>query len=335
MARTEASVALIKGRLGSGSGFLARPGVVITNAHVIELELLGALEVHFPSAAEGAKGPYRVRLLDKNPRRDLAMLAVESSLPALPLATSYKFRKGEDVTIIGTPGLGGGMILQNAVAHGILSTETVLDGQSYYQLGASVNAGNSGGPALDSSGEVIGVVTSKARGREAIGFCIPVGDVAQALVRMDHLERGDQARLERNHNIEALAHCLHALGSLYLEVLDQYVAAMAASRARGGTATAGIKAAADANRDRLAAWRSAFTGGMETEMNAVVRNLELPVHLRRGLGELRALTRTMRDHVDRPQGNFQSFSAQVAIMKNQFNLCVDRLIRDLEIRFEE
>ena len=37
MARTEALVALIKGRLGSGSGFLARPGVVITNAHVIEL----------------------------------------------------------------------------------------------------------------------------------------------------------------------------------------------------------------------------------------------------------------------------------------------------------
>ena len=210
MARTEASVALIKGRLGSGSGFLARPGVVITNAHVIELELLSALEVHFPSAAEGAKGPYPARLLDKNPRRDLAILAVESSLPALPLAGSYKFRKGEDVTIIGTPGIGGGMVLQNAVAHGILSTETVLDGQSYYQLGASVNAGNSGGPALDSSGEVIGVVTSKARGREAIGFCIPVGDVAQALVRMDHLERADQARLERIHNVEALARCLHS-----------------------------------------------------------------------------------------------------------------------------
>ena len=69
VARTEASVALIKGRLGSGSGFLARPGVVITNAHVIELELLSALEVHFPSAAEGAKGPYPARLLDKDPRR--------------------------------------------------------------------------------------------------------------------------------------------------------------------------------------------------------------------------------------------------------------------------
>ena len=66
-----------------------------------------------------------------------------------------------------------------------------------------------------------------------------------------------------------------------------------------------------------------------------VRNLELPVHLRRDLGELRALTRTMQDHVDRPQGNFQSFSAQVAIMKNQFNLCVDRLMRGLEIRFED
>ena len=70
-------------------------------------------------------------------------------------------------------------------------------------------------------------------------------------------------------------------------------------------------------------------------MNAVGHNLELPVHLRRDLGELRNLTRKMQDHVDRPQGTFQSFSAQVAIMKNQFNLCVDRLRRDLEIKFEE
>ena len=41
-------------------------------------ELLSALEVHFPSAAEGAKGPYPARLLDKDPRRDLAILAVKA-----------------------------------------------------------------------------------------------------------------------------------------------------------------------------------------------------------------------------------------------------------------
>jgi hypothetical protein len=227
------------------------------------------------------------------------------------------------------------MVLQNAVAHGILSTETELDGQSYYQLGASVNAGNSGGPALDSSGEVIGVVTSKARGREAIGFCIPIGDVTQALERMDRLERADQARLERIHNVEALARCLHSLGRLYLEVLDQYVAAMQAALSHGGTANAGIQAAAAANRERLAAWRAALTGATGAEVNAVGNNLELPAHLRGDLGELRNLTRKMQDHVDRPQGTFQSFSAQVAMLKNQFNVCAGKLQRDLEIRFED
>jgi serine protease Do len=302
---------------------------------VIELELLTTLEVHFPSAAEGAKGPYRARLLDKNPRRDLAILAVDSSLPALLLARAYKFRKGEDVTIIGTPGLGGGKVLQNAVAHGILSTETELDGQSYYQLGASVNAGNSGGPALDSSGEVIGVVTSKARGREAIGFCIPVGDVAQALVRKDNLEQADQARLERIHDIEALARCLYSRGGLYADVLDQYLAAMEASRTRGEPIAVGLQAAAEANRDRMAVWRSALAGGMEAEMNGMLRDLELPVHLRRDLGELRGLTRSMQDRVERPQGDFQSFSAQVATMKNKFKVCAERIQRDLEIRFED
>jgi hypothetical protein len=335
VAKTEASVALIKGRLGSGSGFLVRPGVLVTNAHVIEEEVLGSLEIFFPSAAEGAKGPYHARLLDKNAKRDLAILSVESGLPALPLAKSYRFRKGEDVTIIGTPALGGGVDLQNAVARGILSTETVVDDHTYYQLGASVNAGNSGGPAIDSVGEVIGVVTAKARGQEAIGFCIPVDDVSQALARMESLDKSDQARLERLHKIEAVARCLHRIGGLCAQALDRYVAGMQASLARGLPADVGLHAAAESLGGRVPFLRSALTGPMETEMRAVIHDLELAAHIRRDLGELRIVVGKMKDDVERPRGTFQNFSTHTAALNNEFNRCIRKLELDLEIKFED
>ena len=168
------------------------------------------------------------------------------------------------------------------------------------------------------------MVTSKARGREAIGFCIPVGDVTQALERMDRLDRPDRARLERSTTSRRWrAACIRSAVSAWSA--DQYVAAMQSAMSQGGTANAGIQAAAAANRERLAVWGAAFTGAMGAEMNAVGNNLELPAQLCGDLGELRNLTRKMQDHLDRPQGTSQSFSAEVAIMKNQFNVCVGRL----------
>ncbi len=81
VARCEPSVALIKGKVSSGTGFLVRPGLIATNAHVIDDEFLPDLEVRFPSAADGLRGPIRAELLYEDPRRDLAFLAIRSACP--------------------------------------------------------------------------------------------------------------------------------------------------------------------------------------------------------------------------------------------------------------
>src|SRR5262249_52633252 len=58
VAKTAKSVGHIKGPLGSGTGFIVRPNVIVTNAHVVETATVGQLKVTFPSAGEAGKKEY-------------------------------------------------------------------------------------------------------------------------------------------------------------------------------------------------------------------------------------------------------------------------------------
>ncbi len=100
------------------------------------------------------------------------------------MARSYRFVKGEDITVIGNPGLGDEIVLENAISRGVMSSRTVLDGQDYLQLSIAINPGNSGGPVFDSAGRVIGVATLKSTKAEALAFCIPIEDLNAALIRL-------------------------------------------------------------------------------------------------------------------------------------------------------
>ena len=216
MARCERSVALIKGKVSSGTGFLVKRGVIATNAHVIEGEFLSNLEVRFPSAPAGNQAPLGVQLLYEDRHRDLAFLAISSNLPALEIAPSYRFIKGEDVTVIGNPGLGDEVVLENAISRGIMSSKTVIDGMNYLQLSIAINPGNSGGPVFDSAGRVIGVATLKSSKAEAMGFCIPVEDIHAAMTKVG----GPRPDLASRHRAELAFKLLTVAGALYAIGLD-------------------------------------------------------------------------------------------------------------------
>ena len=176
----EASVALIKVKKGSGTGFIARAGIVATNSHVIDAERVKDIQVSFPTAPEGQQGPYSAKLLHQDKGRDLALLGVATDLPPVRLAGDHKLRKGDDVTVIGSPGVGG-KVLENAICRGIFSSMTKLNGYPCLQLNISVNPGNSGGPVFDPKGRVIGVVTAKGVNKEGMAFAVPIEDLLSAL----------------------------------------------------------------------------------------------------------------------------------------------------------
>jgi hypothetical protein len=151
----------------SGSGFAIGDGsIVITSDHVVE----GCSGLNIPDV-----GP--ATLLKSDPRADLAILK-----PNRPLATSLPFRSGhpvklgEEIIVIGYP-LRGLLSSPPTVTTGIVSSLAGLrDDRTQMQISAPVQPGNSGGPVLDRSGNVVGLVESKL---DAIKAAVLTGDIPQ------------------------------------------------------------------------------------------------------------------------------------------------------------
>jgi S1-C subfamily serine protease len=161
----------------SGSGWVARRGVVVTAAHVV------AGQQDTVVVPPSSSVSYRVYALAFDPHDDVAVLAVPGlGAPALGLADPHP---GVRVAIIGYPDNGP----LKAVPGRIGRTALVLTDDAYGHgplarsitaLKRSVRHGDSGGPAVDSSGAVEATVFA-ARIREAAGYGVPTGVVRRVL----------------------------------------------------------------------------------------------------------------------------------------------------------
>jgi serine protease Do len=174
-----------------GSGFVIDPaGYVVTNNHVVA----DAKEIAV-TFADGRQ--LNARLVGRDDKTDLALIKVESAapLPAVAWGDSDRVQVGDWVLAVGNPfGLGG------TVTAGIVSARgrDIQAGpyDDFLQLDAPINQGNSGGPAFDMSGRVIGVNTaiySPNGGSVGIGFAIPAAvarPVIDALRETGRIERG-------------------------------------------------------------------------------------------------------------------------------------------------
>ncbi len=189
-------------RLGGGSGFLFTPdGYVLTNSHVVRAgkppssarpELR-----HQVSLADGRE--FDARWVGDDPDTDLAVLSIDGlsrgSLAHAPLGRSAGLKRGQIAIAIGNP-LG----FEHTVTAGIVSalgrsmrTSTGRLIPDVIQTDAALNPGNSGGPLLDSNGDVIGINTAIIRGAQAICFAVAVdiaGWVIPQLLQHGRVRRG-------------------------------------------------------------------------------------------------------------------------------------------------
>lgn len=330
VARCEASVAQIKGRFSRGSGFLVKPGMLATNAHVVGGELPDDLRVYFPSQSGHKKGPYRATLIYEDVPRDLAILKLEVTFPPLPLATPYAFRRGEDVTVIGSPGVDFvDESLPNAVSRGVLSTEMVAFGQKFYQLGASVNPGNSGGPAIDSKGDVVGVVTLKAK-QESIGFCVPVDDLAGAIDRA-RLVKVDEARiLAARHAASAVLRGLMIRGVLCALSLGAHAKKIEEILGRQGDGSQ-HEQQIQTLREGLTALNQKFDDGYRVAVSELLSNPEVQADVRRDLRNLWSTCDDMSALALDARPNLRNFRESAGDLVARFTRLVERLKRDLVV----
>jgi S1-C subfamily serine protease len=188
-------------RSGSGSGFLFTPdGYLLTNSHVVRA---GGRERPAAStalvAAFGDGREFHARWVGDDPDTDLAVLQIDGmsqgALRHAQLGRSSQVRRGEIAVAIGNP-LG----FEHTVTAGIVSalgrSMRACTGRlipDVIQTDASLNPGNSGGPLLNSRGEVIGVNTAIIPGAQAICFAVAI-DIAHwaipQLLRHGRVRRG-------------------------------------------------------------------------------------------------------------------------------------------------
>lgn len=163
---------------GVGTGIIVdSKGYILTNSHVVSD---GTAETITVQLYDGREVTGKVLWNDKS--IDLAIVKIDApNLEAAELGDSETVKIGAYSVAIGNP---LGMSFDRTVTQGIISglnrSITVTDGQSQVsmdglmQTDASINSGNSGGPLLNSAGQVIGINSAKAQSAEGLGFAIPI-----------------------------------------------------------------------------------------------------------------------------------------------------------------
>jgi S1-C subfamily serine protease len=158
------SVVTIRTDVSQGTGFIIhKDGYIVTNAHV----LYGARKAEVITSDQKK---LSVGLVGYDTTMDIALLKINGSYYPLKLANSNEVVVGERVIAIGNP-----FGLQFSVSQGIVSAvhRTGPNGiNAYIQTDAALNPGNSGGPLINSNGEVIGINNFKASEGENLGFAL-------------------------------------------------------------------------------------------------------------------------------------------------------------------
>ena len=163
--------------LSSGSGFFVGRGMIATNLHVVEGVFNGYIK------RVGMNRTYRIKnIIAMNSQQDLAILKVSDiGAPILPLGNSDELKIGEPVYAVGNPK----GYLEGTFTEGIVSGVREFQINSKrIQISAPVSEGSSGGPVLNSRGEVIGVAVSKLTEGQNLNFAVPSNYLKELLSKV-------------------------------------------------------------------------------------------------------------------------------------------------------
>jgi S1-C subfamily serine protease len=158
--------------LALGTGFFVAPGVIATNAHVIQ----GATSATAKGLTNAKPQPIGgVVALDA--MHDVTLLSVSTSAPSLPISSGSMPEIGATVYALGNP-----EGLEGTFSAGMVSAKRVVTGDTLLQITAPISHGSSGGPVLDEKGAVVGIATAAFKEGQNLNFAVPASWVAALLV---------------------------------------------------------------------------------------------------------------------------------------------------------
>ena len=155
-----------------GSGFIFRAdGYILTNSHVVK----DAREI---SVTLHDKQVFPAILIGTDPETDIGVIKIEAdTLSSIPLGNSDQLKAGHWVLAIGSPYKHIQSVTAGIISATGRNTLGISDYESFIQTDAAIHPGNSGGPLLNTSGEVIGINTAfqtRTGGYMGIGFAVPI-----------------------------------------------------------------------------------------------------------------------------------------------------------------
>lgn len=158
--------------VATGSGIFIGPGEVLTNAHVVE-DCRSVKLTFFNGSPEPAT------VIARDEKNDLAVLHTRKKHDATAVAAfreSPPLRTGDSVVALGYPLSGVLATGANLTVGNVSALAGIGDDSRYIQMSAPVQPGNSGGPLVDASGHVVGIVSSKL---DAMRVARAIGDIPQ------------------------------------------------------------------------------------------------------------------------------------------------------------
>jgi hypothetical protein len=192
------SVVTIETDKGLGTGFIVRAdGTLITNFHVIKDA--NAIIVRL----ETGEFYRRVFVLSVDESRDLAVMRIEgANLPFLEFEDSNTVRTGQAVLLVGSP-----RGLEQTISEGIVSAVRTTDsGSRVIQTTAAASPGSSGGPLVNHSGRVIGILSSSRVDGQNLNFAIPSNYALGMVSALDLAASIEPERvLESDESLETVA----------------------------------------------------------------------------------------------------------------------------------
>lgn len=177
---------------GQGSGFIvSADGIILTNAHVVK----DAKDV---TVKLTDRREFHAKVLGSDPKTDVAVLKIDAkNLPTLAMGKTKDLKVGEWVLAIGSP-----FGFENTVTAGVVSAKgRSLPDDGYVpfiQTDVAVNPGNSGGPLINTRGEVVGInsqIYSRSGGYQGVSFAIPIDVAIQIKDQIVATGKASHARL--------------------------------------------------------------------------------------------------------------------------------------------
>lgn len=205
-AKTEAKPA---GKTTIGAGIVAtRDGLIVTNHHVVD----GCSAIR---VVDSLKSKASAELVGSDPKNDLALIRASRSFPdAARFRHGIQLQAGESVMVVGYP-LVSILGSEPNVTFGYVSATAGLRGNpSTFQISAPIHKGSSGGPILDQSGNVTGIVSAKLNALavqkktgdlpQNISFGVK-GEIAQSFLASQYVNYQSSAGKRKLENTEVAA----------------------------------------------------------------------------------------------------------------------------------